>query len=87
MLLLVYVCVGSFVFFLVGWLVYGIVLVFIFIVVLSILVEFYLSDFERSKVMGVVMGGVVFGVVGKLFIIKFLKIVIIMLGMYNLIFY
>lgn len=63
--------------FLAGRLVHGIASAFTSIAALSILAELYSSDLERSKVMGVAMGGVAFGVVGKPFIIKFLKTVII----------
>lgn len=87
MLLLVYACAGSFVSFLAGRLVHGIASAFTSIAALSILAELYSSDLERSKVMGVAMGGVAFGVVGKPFINKFLKTVIIMLGMHNSTFY
>lgn len=57
--------------FLAGRLVHGIASAFTSIAALSILAELYSSDLERSKVMGVAMGGVAFGVVGKPFIIKF----------------
>lgn len=53
--------------------VHGIASAFTSIAALSILAELYSSDLERSKVMGVAMGGVAFGVVGKPFIIKFRK--------------
>lgn len=69
--------------FLAGRLVHGIASAFTSIAALSILAELYSSDLERSKVMGVAMGGVAFGVVGKPFINTFLKTVIIMLGMHN----
>lgn len=65
LLLLVYACAGSFVSFLAGRLVHGIASAFTSIAALSILAELYSSDLERSKVMGVAMGGVAFGVVGK----------------------
>uniref|UniRef100_K1QYP2 Synaptic vesicular amine transporter n=1 Tax=Magallana gigas TaxID=29159 RepID=K1QYP2_MAGGI len=61
---LVYACAGSFVSFLAGRLVHGIASAFTSIAALSILAELYSSDLERSKVMGVAMGGVAFGVVG-----------------------
>nr|XP_034328336.1 synaptic vesicular amine transporter [Crassostrea gigas] len=60
---LVYACAGSFVSFLAGRLVHGIASAFTSIAALSILAELYSSDLERSKVMGVAMGGVAFGVV------------------------
>lgn len=59
--------------FLAGRLVHGIASAFTSIAALSILAELYSCDLERSKVMGVAMGGVAFGVVGKPFIIKFRK--------------
>ena len=60
-----YACAGTFGAFLGGRLVHGIASAFTSIAGLSILAEHYQNDLERSKVMGVAMGGVAFGVVGK----------------------
>ncbi|XP_048747879.2 synaptic vesicular amine transporter-like [Ostrea edulis] len=60
---LVYTCAGSFATFLAGRLVQGIASAFCSIAGMSILAELYQSDLERSKVMGVAMGGVALGVV------------------------
>nr|XP_022336151.1 synaptic vesicular amine transporter-like [Crassostrea virginica] len=60
---LVYACAGTFGAFLGGRLVHGIASAFTSIAGLSILAEHYQNDLERSRVMGVAMGGVAFGVV------------------------
>ncbi|XP_061195949.1 synaptic vesicular amine transporter-like [Saccostrea echinata] len=60
---LVYACAGKFSSFLAGRLVHGIASSFSSIAGMSMLAELYQSDYERSKVMGVAMGGVALGVV------------------------
>ncbi|XP_062613862.1 synaptic vesicular amine transporter-like [Saccostrea cucullata] len=59
----VYACAGTFSSFLAGRLAHGIASSFSSIAGMSILADLYESDYERSKVMGVAMGGVALGVV------------------------